>query len=197
MEEIEGLLTGFGLSVMEKQMVAGGNYGAAEVSLTSMEDDDLPYVDLRPFPAVDPDLANHSRFHTLEELRSSIPVPQQAHVRCFKVSILHTVTNKPTNPHFILLRDKVEGRARMHVRIWRSLWSPLPPLLGSPAHHYYGHLPPRPCQRPTVQTTADTQCLHRNTAHVGQPGRPLHHLRLPTPFIPSTPGWPQRCPRQS
>mmetsp|Transcript_26560 Transcript_26560/g.74630 ORF Transcript_26560/g.74630 Transcript_26560/m.74630 type:complete len:88 (-) Transcript_26560:95-358(-) len=38
----------------------------------------------------------------MEELRESVPA--------FQVCILHTITNKPTNPRFVLLHDKMEGR---------------------------------------------------------------------------------------
>eukprot|EP00192_Tetraselmis_astigmatica_P023655 CAMPEP_0117663448 /NCGR_PEP_ID=MMETSP0804-20121206/8612_1 /TAXON_ID=1074897 /ORGANISM="Tetraselmis astigmatica, Strain CCMP880" /LENGTH=71 /DNA_ID=CAMNT_0005470455 /DNA_START=66 /DNA_END=277 /DNA_ORIENTATION=- len=42
------LLTSFGTSVLHKQIVAGGSYSAAESSLTSVDDADLPSPGLRP-----------------------------------------------------------------------------------------------------------------------------------------------------
>lgn len=109
-KHMQPLLTGYGMTMMQKQIVAGGNYGVATVSLTSMDDGDLQYPDTRPFPFVDPDVADHPRFQTANELRSVVPRHQQEDVRCFQVRILHTITDKPTNPHFVLLHDKVEGR---------------------------------------------------------------------------------------
>uniref|UniRef100_A0A7S1SSS1 SWIM-type domain-containing protein n=1 Tax=Tetraselmis chuii TaxID=63592 RepID=A0A7S1SSS1_9CHLO len=75
-----------------------------------MDDGDLRDLDTRPFPFVDPDLADHPRFQTADELRAAAPAHQQEDVRCFEVNIMHTITDKTTNPYFVLLHDKVEGR---------------------------------------------------------------------------------------
>ena len=85
------------MTMMEKQIVAGGNYGVSEVCLTSF--DNLPQTDVRPFPTLDPDLAGHPRFKTIQELHGAILVQLQDVVKLFQVALLHTVTNMPINPH--------------------------------------------------------------------------------------------------
>lgn len=110
-EEMKEALTGYGMAMMQKQMMAGANYRATEVPLTLVDDPSTTTTaDLRPFPSIDPDLADHPRFQTAADLRGAVPAQHHADLRCFKVGILHTVTDKPTNPHFVMLHDKLQGR---------------------------------------------------------------------------------------
>jgi hypothetical protein len=102
-------LTGYGLAVFQKQMQAGANYSARTFSLSSMEDGfGFPHPPMDAFLDLDPDIFDHPRVLTVAELRAAIP--EQDTVQIFKVSLLHTVTNKPTNPQFVILYDKIEGR---------------------------------------------------------------------------------------
>ena len=103
-------LTSYGLSVLSKQMSAGSKYGAAEVDVTCLDDDAFAGREANPFADDDPDLADHPRFRTAEELRGAMPAATHGEVKVFCVELNHTVNNNLMNPHFVLLHDKVEGR---------------------------------------------------------------------------------------
>jgi len=77
-----------------------------------MDDGDISSPDLNVFPLEDPDLADHPRFQTAEELCGAVLAHQRAGVRCYRVTLLHTVidNNRTRNPHYVLLYDKMEGR---------------------------------------------------------------------------------------
>ena len=108
MNEMETQLTGYGLGMMEKQMVAGANYSVSSIQLDDVQTHP-PYVHV-PDLFVDPDISDHPRFQTAGEILAALPQHQQDNTHCFQVKILHTLTDKPTSPHYIILHDKLEGR---------------------------------------------------------------------------------------
>jgi hypothetical protein len=83
--------------------------------------------DNRIFQDVDVDVMDMPRYKTAAELVASIANEQQDYVKVYKLSLLHTTTNKPTNSQFLILFDKLEGRARIlhticvHMRLYHSL----------------------------------------------------------------------------
>ena len=103
--EMKQQLTGFGMSMLHKQMVAGANYSSSPY-LTL--DEAQGHHDERAFPNSDPDILDTPRHLTASDLQAAIPEKHTADARIFTVRILHTVTDKPTNPHFVILYDKVQ-----------------------------------------------------------------------------------------
>lgn len=109
MEEMGVELTGYGLGMMQKQMVAGANYAVEQVDITAP----LPHppeTQHVSYPSIDPDISDHPRFKTANEILAAVPTAHEGDFHCFQVKILRTITNKPTSPHYVLLYDKVEGR---------------------------------------------------------------------------------------
>ena len=103
--DMQKQLTGYGLSMLHKQMVAGANYGAA---LHTDDDACSDERDERAFPNADPDIVDAPRYLAASDLQAAISDQHNVDVRMFTVKILHTVTDKPTNPHFVILYDKIQ-----------------------------------------------------------------------------------------
>ena len=110
-KEVEQQLTGYGLTLFNKQVQASGNYVATPLTLTYY--DDQADVDVRPdrsWASIDPDLSDHPRGITAGVLRNSLPAEHREVATTFVVKILHTITTGPTAPHYIILFNKIEGR---------------------------------------------------------------------------------------
>ena len=105
---MEELLTGYGQSFLMKQITVSGQYGVFEMEDSNLHDEDV--LDKRHFMTVDPDVADVPRGQTTIGLIESLPEEQQQDVRIFKVQLRHTVTDKPKNPQFVLLHNKLPGR---------------------------------------------------------------------------------------
>ena len=99
--EMEVLLTGYGLSFIQKQISSGAHYAIQEVDLGSDDEvdrQDTPLSRVQDFPHVDPDVVDHPRQRTARDLLSTLPEEQQAEVKTFRLKLLHTITDKPKNP---------------------------------------------------------------------------------------------------
>jgi len=105
-KEMETELTAYGLSMFLKQVAAGANYIAYDVEdLDAVEEPDV-----RAFSNVDADVLDLPRMKTASHLLRALPTKHQQHAKIYKLVLLHTITNKPTNPQFVILFSKLEGR---------------------------------------------------------------------------------------
>eukprot|EP00192_Tetraselmis_astigmatica_P024693 CAMPEP_0117696332 /NCGR_PEP_ID=MMETSP0804-20121206/28622_1 /TAXON_ID=1074897 /ORGANISM="Tetraselmis astigmatica, Strain CCMP880" /LENGTH=349 /DNA_ID=CAMNT_0005510475 /DNA_START=1276 /DNA_END=2323 /DNA_ORIENTATION=- len=111
-EALAPTLTGYGLSVVEKQMSAGSKYGTLEVDFAYLTDTMFEVQPGELQAASDrADLVEHPRFRTADELRAAVPAgAQRDGARAFQVDLFHTVSLRPASPHFVVLHDKVPGR---------------------------------------------------------------------------------------
>ena len=109
-QDMKGALTGYGLGMMAKQMAASSKYGARAVNLTCLQDSIFPEQPVNSFVESDPDLMDHCRFETAEDLRKTLRETGTWEVVTFQVDLLHTISNQMTSPHFVVLHDKVHGR---------------------------------------------------------------------------------------
>ena len=133
---MEQELTGYGLGILTKQMVAAGNYSAIPFDLESTMT--LLQPDLAtPSQAVDPDLLDQPRVRTMEDLKSALPTTQDKDIICYQVKILHTVTNKPLNPHFVVMHGKLEGR-EVYLKHFCTCGSGV--TCGVPCRHFFAVL---------------------------------------------------------
>ena len=135
--EMQESLTGYGLSMLLKQVSAGANYAACEVDIETMEGLQDADPDVRNCDDLDVDTLDLPRNRTAAELIAGVLEEHHETLRVFRLDLLHTITNKPTNPQFLILYDKLKGRGayQQHICTCGSAIR-----CGVPCRHFWGLL---------------------------------------------------------